>query len=78
MLATPITFVPGCSSMQNYEWIRHSIAGAEQLFEWFGYWPDFHDAELVELQLSRTDASWLKLHAFDMTSNILVRRDIFY
>jgi|AGTN01.1.fsa_nt_gi hypothetical protein len=56
--------------MQDDKWIIRNIPGAEQLMEWFGYWPDFHDAEVMELHLSRTDASWLKMHAFDMTSEI--------
>jgi hypothetical protein len=30
-----------------------SIAGAEQLVAVFGYWPSFHDADVVELRLYR-------------------------
>jgi hypothetical protein len=29
-----------------------SIAGAQELYDWFGYWPGFHDAEVLKLRLS--------------------------
>jgi hypothetical protein len=56
--------------MQSEEWIRSNIAGAEQLCKWFGRWPDFHDAEVLELHLLRTVSSRLTIHAFDMTNEI--------
>jgi len=28
-----------------------SIARAQELYDWFGYWPDFHDAEVVKFSL---------------------------
>jgi hypothetical protein len=47
-----------------------SIPGAEQLVAWFGSWPSFHDAEIVELSLRREDKSWLRLDASRMTNQV--------
>ena len=33
------------------------IRGAIELHDWFGYWPDFHDDEVVQLHLNRTGTS---------------------
>ena len=29
------------------------ISGAAELRDWFGYWPMFHDAEIISLHLNR-------------------------
>lgn len=42
------------------------IPGAESVVGWFGYWPRFHDAEVVELKLG--PSSVLRLRAFEMTA----------
>lgn len=34
------------------EWLGE-IDGVGALFDWFGYWPDFHDAEIISLELNR-------------------------
>ena len=36
-----------------------TIEGAKNLRDWFGYWPSFHDAEVILLHLNRSDASTL-------------------
>ncbi|HNB24080.1 MAG TPA: Imm50 family immunity protein [Candidatus Melainabacteria bacterium] len=56
--------------MEREEWIRKNIAGGEQLYEWFGYWPSFHDAEVTEVHFSRSGASWLKIHAWHTTNDV--------
>jgi len=38
--------------MENIETL---IQGSEKLTNIFGYWPDFHDAEVIELHFSRGD-----------------------
>lgn len=38
--------------MKNIETL---IQGSEKLTNIFGYWPDFHDAEVIELHFSRGD-----------------------
>jgi immunity protein 50 of polymorphic toxin system len=43
------------------------IPGAEQVVSWFGYWPSFHDAEVLHLHLNRRGVSRLSLHAWHMT-----------
>ena len=46
------------------------VPGAAELFSWFGYWPSFHDAEIVSLILNRNDYSTLQLYAYHMTDAI--------
>ncbi|MEM7597853.1 MAG: Imm50 family immunity protein [Pseudomonadota bacterium] len=53
--------------------IYELIAGGKELLDWFGKVPSFHDAEIVDLFLSRTGASTLRIHAWNMT-NILKGR----
>jgi hypothetical protein len=51
-----------------------AIAGAELVTRVFGYWPSFHDAEVVRVALSRTSdymagpSLEADVHAFEMTS----------
>ena len=44
--------------------------GAEKVTQWFGQWPSFHDAEILELHLDRTGRSWIKIHAWNMTDQV--------
>ena len=46
------------------------IEGAAELEEWFGYWPSFHDAEIVSLHLNRRGSSSLRVHTWEMTKEI--------
>jgi hypothetical protein len=54
------------------------ITGAEQLVAVFGYWPSFHDAEVLWLRLDRCahgDGCYgpmleVVVHAFEMTSEV--------
>jgi Immunity protein 50 len=46
------------------------IPGAAELQEWFGYWPSFHDAEIVGLHLNRQGVSSLRVHTWEMTKEI--------
>jgi hypothetical protein len=39
------------------------MPGAEEVVEWFGHWPDFHDAEVLSVQLSRDEESSLVVQA---------------
>jgi hypothetical protein len=47
-----------------------TIPGATELHDWFGYWPDFHDAEIVSLHLNRKGTSSLRVHAWDTTKEV--------
>jgi Immunity protein 50 len=47
-----------------------NVKGAKNLFDWFGYWPRFHDAEVISLCLNRRGASSLVLHAWEMAREI--------
>ena len=44
------------------------IPGAEEVVAWFGYWPTFHDAEVVSINLDRKSGCRLVINAFRMTS----------
>ena len=46
------------------------ISGAVKLYDWFGYWPDFHDAEIISLHLNRKGSSSLRVHTWEMTKEI--------
>jgi hypothetical protein len=46
------------------------VPGATELVNWFGYWPDFHDAEILSLELNRTGSSVLRIHTWEMTKDI--------
>jgi len=46
------------------------IPGAAELHDWFGYWPDFHDAEIVNLHLNRRGTSFLRIHTWEMTKKV--------
>lgn len=43
------------------------IDGVESLITWFGYWPAFHDAEVLTIELARSGTSTILVHAFEMT-----------
>jgi hypothetical protein len=47
-----------------------AIAGAQELYDWFGYWPAFHDAEIIGLHLNRTGFSSLTVHTWQMTKEL--------
>lgn len=47
-----------------------AVEGAQQLHDWFGYWPTFHDAEVICLHLNRKSPSILKVHTWEMTSEV--------
>ena len=47
-----------------------AIDGAQELYSWFGYWPSFHDAELLELRLVRDGSSSLKIYTWEMTDEV--------
>lgn len=54
------------------ETISQQIPGSDSIHAWFGYWPDFHDAEILELHLNRTGLSWIKIYAWTMTNKTAV------
>jgi hypothetical protein len=46
------------------------IPGAADVIAWFGYWPSFHDAEILSITLDRSNASRVVLHTFEMTREV--------
>jgi len=50
--------------------IESVIHGSDKLTNIFGYWPTFHDAEVILLHLNRSDVSSLALHTWEMTNEV--------
>jgi hypothetical protein len=48
----------------------HEVPGAEALLQWFGYWPDFHDAEVLEIDLQRSGSARVQVHTFEMSNQV--------
>lgn len=46
------------------------IPGSTELHDWFGYWPSFHDAEIVSLHLNRIGPSSMRVHTWEMTKEV--------
>jgi hypothetical protein len=47
-----------------------TIDGAEELHDWFGRWPSFHDSEIVGLHLNRVGPSSLVIHTWETTDKL--------
>ena len=46
------------------------IPGASDLLSWFGYWPTFHDAEVVSIHLNRSGESRVAIRTWHRTNEI--------
>jgi hypothetical protein len=46
------------------------IPGANEVIAWFGYWPTFHDAEVLSISLDRVKGCEVSMHAFEMTAEV--------
>jgi len=44
--------------------IPETISGKDAVVQWFGGWPDFHDAEVVSLTLARSGESLLRVYPY--------------
>jgi hypothetical protein len=47
-----------------------SVSGAQDLYDWFGYWPSFHDAEILTFRLKLGEPAVLEIHTWEMTKQI--------
>jgi hypothetical protein len=52
--------------MSSKSAVLDNIAGAAKLVEWFGNWPSFRDAEILEINLRRQGESQIKLHTWEI------------
>lgn len=56
--------------------IESLIAGSEKLTDIFGYWPSFHDAEVLDLHFTREKGLYdfpiltLRIHVWELTKNV--------
>lgn len=46
------------------------IPGCDGMTDWFGSWPSFHDAEILDLYLNRSGKSWVRIHVWIMTDKV--------
>jgi immunity protein 50 of polymorphic toxin system len=46
------------------------IPGSDDVVRWFGYWPKFHDAEVVSITLNRSAGSTVEIYAFERASEV--------
>lgn len=46
------------------------IEGVDEIVKWFGYWPTFHDAEVLSISLDRWAGSRVAIYVFDRTSEV--------
>ena len=47
-----------------------AVEGAKNLRDWFGFWPSFHDAEVIELYLRRSSHSSMRIHTWETTNEV--------
>lgn len=46
------------------------VPGADHVVGWFGYWPSFHDAEVLSIALNRSRESYVQVHTWERTSEV--------
>jgi hypothetical protein len=46
------------------------VPGAADVIAWFGYWPNFHDAEVLSIAMDRERGITVAVHVFRMTSEV--------
>jgi hypothetical protein len=46
------------------------VPGADHLIAWFGEWPSFHDAEVLNVHLDRTGPSRVQIHTWKRTNDL--------
>jgi hypothetical protein len=49
---------------------KPDIPGADAVVDWFGYWPTFHDAEVLAITINRSGPSTVVVYTFDMTEEV--------
>ena len=64
----PVEEKPAADASQIIE--NPEIPGRGEVVQWFGSWPSFHDAEILEVHLDRSGPSWIKLHTWLMTNRV--------
>ena len=47
-----------------------AINGAQELYDWFGYWPGFHDSIVLSFEANLIGSSHLRVHAWEMTNQV--------
>ncbi|MDE1993821.1 MAG: hypothetical protein KGI75_15060 [Rhizobiaceae bacterium] len=50
--------------------VLHEIPGGDAVVGWFGRTPRFHDAKLLEINFLNRATGLLRIHAWNMTSEV--------
>jgi len=50
--------------------VLNEVPGAQHLFDWFGYWPTFHDAEVLSVEFQRSEPSKIRVHTWETTKEV--------
>ena len=50
--------------------VTDELPGAAELIKWFGYWPSFHDAEVLDVKLDRSGCSVVRIHTWKSTGRV--------
>jgi len=50
--------------------VTDEIPGSKELIQWFGYWPSFHDAEVIDVKLDRNGPSTIRIHTWEITDRL--------
>jgi hypothetical protein len=48
----------------NESGVEAELTGADAVRQWFGSWPNFHDAEIISLSLARKGQSVLRVYPY--------------
>jgi hypothetical protein len=60
----------------NESGVEAELTGADAVRQWFGSWPNFHDAEVISLSLARKGLSVLVRGLADGVGSAEPRRDL--
>lgn len=54
----------------NTETLLSNLPGGQAIIDWFGKTPEFHDAEILNINLVLGEASSMRIHAWNMTDQV--------
>jgi len=56
--------------MADESFFPAEIPGASDLLAWFGFWPTFHDGEVLSVHLDRSRPSRIRVHTWERTNEL--------
>jgi hypothetical protein len=49
----------------------NAVEGAQAVCDWFGYWPSFHDAEILDVHLARSGSSSIRVLTWHVNREVI-------